>query len=202
MDIGRIASVQEYSNFMIHRLHEHVETGHVLVVQYDGFVLNAQAWEARFLDYDYIGPAVRLPDGSAGGIGGFSLRSRKLLCALRDDPDIRRYDAKREAFAEDIAICCVFRRILEDRHGIRFAPGDLADRFAAEAIVPTAVKFGFHNLMHLVCLLENGFRLQASAADGLRITFRANTALGPLSAQRQLELRARGDTWARYLPPG
>jgi tetratricopeptide (TPR) repeat protein len=199
--IDRLSSLQEYSNFMIHRLHEHVETGHVLVIQYDGFVLHPQAWDPRFLDYDYIGPAVRLPDGSAGGIGGFSLRSRRLLQALRDDPEIRRYDARREAFAEDIAICCVFRRILESRHGIRFAPADLADRFAAEAIVPSTANFGFHNLMHLVCLLENGFRLPASARDALQISFRADTLLGPIAAQRELELRARGDVWARYLPP-
>ena len=199
--VDRVASVADYSNFMVHRLHEHVETGHVLVIQYDGFVLNPQAWDARFLDYDYIGPAVRLPDGSAGGIGGFSLRSRRLLNALRDAPEIQSYDAKREAFAEDVAICCVFRRVLEERYGIRFAPGDVADRFAAEAIVPTAGSFGFHNLMHLVCLHEDRFRLPGSAPGELQITFRANTALGPIAAKRQLELRARGDVWARYLPP-
>lgn len=202
VDVGRIASIQEYSNFMIHRLHEHVRTGHVLVVQYDGFVLDARAWDERFLDYDYIGPAVRLPDGSAGGIGGFSLRSRKLLQALRDDEEIRRYDANREPYAEDIAICCAFRRILETRHGIRFAPAEVADRFAAEAIVPSAANFGFHNLMHLVSLVENRFQLPAAAPDALPITLRAETALGPVAVQRALELRARGDAWARYLPPG
>ena len=200
--IAPLRSLQDYSNFMIHGLHAHVSSGHALVVQYDGFVLHPQAWDPRFLDYDYLGPAVRLPDGSAGGIGGFSLRSRRLLEALRDDPDIRRYDAARESYAEDIAICCAFRRILEQRHGIRFAPATLADRFAAEALVPGEGTFGFHGLMHLVSLHQNGFRPQERPEEGLHIAFRASTAAGPLAVRRTLELRARGDAWARFLPAG
>lgn len=197
--IDPIRSLQAYSNFIVHRLHAHVASGHVLVIQYDGFVLNPAAWDARFLDYDYIGPAVRLPDGRAGGIGGFSLRSRRLLEALRDDPEIQRYDAEQAPYAEDIAICCAYRERLERRHGVRFAPGDLADRFAAEAIVPTVNVFGFHNLMHLVSLYQNGLQLEERPGAGLRIRFGAATELGPLSVPRELELRARGDAWARFL---
>ena len=200
--IERIASLAGYSNFMVHRLHEYIETDHVLVVQYDGFVLNSGAWDPAFLEYDYIGPAVRLPGGGAGGIGGFSLRSRKLLAALRDDPAARTYDAARAPYAEDIAICCAMRRQLESAHGIRFAPGEVADRFAAEAIAPTARTFGFHNLMHLVCLYQNAFALQDGSSDSIRITFRADSVLGPVIAHRELELRARGDTWARFMQPG
>ncbi|HTP62702.1 MAG TPA: DUF5672 family protein [Burkholderiales bacterium] len=200
--IERIASLADYSNFMVHRLCEYIDTSHVLVMQYDGFVLNPAAWDPAFLQYDYIGPAVRLPGGSAGGIGGFSLRSRKLLAALRDDPVARAYDAVQAPYAEDIAICCAMRRQLESAHGIRFAPGDLADRFAAEAIAPTARTFGFHNLMHLVCLYQNAFVLQDGLSDSIRITFRADSVLGPVIAHRELELRARGDTWARFMQPG
>ncbi len=197
--IAPIRSLQAYSNFVVHRLHAHVSSGHALVIQYDGFVLNPAAWDASFLDYDYIGPAVRLPDGRAGGIGGFSLRSRRLLEALRDDPEIRSYDAEKAPYAEDIAICCAYRERLERQHGIRFAPAEVADRFAAEAIVPTAKVFGFHNLMHLVSLYQNGFQLDGRPGAGLRIRFGAATEFGPLSVPRELELRARGDAWARYL---
>lgn len=200
--IERIASREAYSNFMIHGLHEHIPGGHALVIQYDGFVLNPGAWDAEFLGYDYIGPAVRFADGRAGGIGGFSLRSRKLLAALRDDPQVRQYDALRDAFPEDIAICCTYRDLLETRYGIQFAPGDLADRFGAEAIAPTTRTFGFHNLMHLVCFYQNGFLLPEAAADGIRVTFRADSVLGSVSAQREVELRARGDLWARHIPAG
>jgi tetratricopeptide (TPR) repeat protein len=196
--VDPIRSVQAYSNFMIHDLHAHVASRHVLVIQYDGFVLNPAAWDPGFLDYDYIGPAVRMPDGRAGGIGGFSLRSRRLLEALRDDPEIRQYDAARAPYAEDIAICVAYRDRLERRHGMRFAPGDVADRFAAEAIVPTAAVFGFHNLMHLVSLYQNGLRLPGRPDAGLPIRFNAATGSGALSVQREIELRARGDAWARF----
>jgi len=197
--IDPIRSLHAYSNFAIHKLHAHVSSRHVLVIQYDGFALNPAAWDARFLDYDYIGPAVRLPDGRAGGIGGFSLRSRRLLEALRDDPEIRKYDAEKAPYAEDIAICCAYRERLERQHGMRFAPADVADRFAAEAIVPTSKVFGFHNLMHLVSLYQSGFQLDERPGAGLRIWFKADTELGALSVQRELELRARGDAWARFL---
>jgi tetratricopeptide (TPR) repeat protein len=199
MAIDPIRSLQAYSNFVIHGLHAHVASPHVLVIQYDGFVLNPAAWNARFLDYDYIGPAVRLPDGRAGGIGGFSLRSRRLLEALRDDPEIRRYDAEKAPYAEDIAICCAYRERLERQHGLRFAPAEVADHFAAEAIVPTEKVFGFHNLMHLVSLYQNGFRFNERPGADLRIRLSATTELGALDVQRELELRARGDAWARFL---
>jgi tetratricopeptide (TPR) repeat protein len=200
--IERIGSTAAYSNFMVHRLHEYVggwgEATHVLVIQYDGFVLNPGAWDPAFLQYDYIGPAVRFPDGRAGGIGGFSLRSRRLLAALRDDAAVRGYDAAQAPFAEDVAISWVYRRRLEERHGVRFAPAEVADRFAAEAIAPTERSFGFHNLMHLVSLLQHGFRLRDRPGDGVPMTFRAASALGPVSVTRELELRARGDAWVRH----
>jgi tetratricopeptide (TPR) repeat protein len=200
--IERVASREAYSNFMIHRLHEHIGTSHALVIQYDGFVLSPGAWDAEFLGYDYIGPAVRFDDGSAGGIGGFSLRSRKLLAALRDDPEIRQYDASKVSYPEDVAICFAFRKRLETRHGIRFAPAEVADRFAAEAIAPSAKSFGFHNLMHLVCLYQNDFRLPEEPADAIRVSFGAQSALGPLRVRREVALRSRGDLWPKLFPSG
>jgi Flp pilus assembly protein TadD len=200
--IDRVGSREAYSNFMIHTLHAHVPGGHALVIQYDGFVLNPAAWDPHFLSYDYIGPAVRFADGRAGGIGGFSLRSRKLLAALRDDPQVRQYDASKVNYPEDVAICYSFRNLLETRHGIRFAPGGVADRFAAEAVAPSARSFGFHNLMHLVCLYQNDFRLPESPGHDIRVTFRAQSALGAVNVQREVELRARGDVWPRFFPSG
>ena len=38
----------------MHRLASYIETDFVLIVQYDGFVLHAQAWDDDFLNYDYI----------------------------------------------------------------------------------------------------------------------------------------------------
>lgn len=44
-----------YSKFILEELVHYVETDFCLVVQADGFVLNASRWNPRFLDYDYIG---------------------------------------------------------------------------------------------------------------------------------------------------
>jgi len=52
--------------------------------------------------------------------------------------------------------------------------------------------------MHLVNLAQHGFRMPA--AGGMRIMFRADSALGTLSAEREIELRARGDLWAGFIP--
>ena len=153
-------------------------------------------------DSSFSSDSVCIVTGAAGGIGGFSLRSRRLLQALRDDPEIRRYDAARAPYAEDIAICCAYRERLEREHGMRFAPADVADRFAAEAIVPTAGTFGFHNLMHLVSFYQGGLVLGERAGADLRVWFSAATGSGALRVQREIELRARGDAWARFLQPG
>jgi tetratricopeptide (TPR) repeat protein len=190
MRTDRIASSAEYSNFLIHKLHEYVHTDYVLIVQYDGFVLNEAAWDPQFLEYDYIGATISINKRSIVGNGGFSLRSRKLLDALRDDPEIRRYDPFRQAYSEDLAICDTYRPLLESRHGIRFAPETVADRFSAELKAPSTRTFGFHNLIHLVSLYENRFRLRESDADGaVEMVFRASTELGSFADRREMQLR-------------
>jgi hypothetical protein len=187
--VERIGSSAQYSNFVVHRLHEYVATDHVLIVQYDGFVLNPAAWRPEFLAYDYIGATIAINRRRLVGNGGFSLRSRRLLLALRDDPDIAHYDARRDALSEDLAICQRYRPVLESRYGMRFAPENVADEFAAELKRPTARNFGFHNLIHLVALHQQGFALPQDALDGaVDIAFRADSELGVLTAHRQLDL--------------
>src|SRR5437868_83445 len=69
--IPPVKSAAEYSNFMIHDLPRHIDTNFVLVVQYDGFVLDQDSWHADFLDYDYIGPKVPVGGSHVVGNGGF-----------------------------------------------------------------------------------------------------------------------------------
>lgn len=143
--IAPIASIEEYSRFMVKDLERHVQTEFVLVVQYDGYVLNADAWSDDFRQYDYIGARWDAMDGTAVGNGGFSLRSKRLLRALQD-PEIA------QLVPEDAAICCTYRPLLEQRYGIRFAPPALADRFSFETFPPQAPTFGFHGVAHLASL--------------------------------------------------
>lgn len=198
--IDPVRSAADYSNFMIHELHRHVETDHALVVQYDGFVLNAAAWDAAFLAYDYVGAKIPVGDRFLVGNGGFSLRSKKLLRALHTDEEVRRYDARSHPYQEDLAICHAYRERLETRHGIRIAPESLADRFAVEHTSPNAGCFGFHNIVHLAGLYETGFCTPVHEVECVVATFNAETELGPLVERRELEVRGNDAFWNARRP--
>jgi len=138
--IAPLTSRDDYSRFVLASLLDHVDTPHVLLVQWDVYALNAAAWRSDFLDCDYIGAKwFWAPEGQRVGNGGFSLRSRRLLEALRD-PRIVLTEA------EDVTICRTFRTLLEREHAIRFATESQADRFAFEAAYPIGLPFGFHGL--------------------------------------------------------
>jgi hypothetical protein len=140
--IHDIPSRDAYSEFVLKSLLRYVETSHVLLVQWDGYVVNPAAWDPAFLDCDYIGAKWFWAEaGKRVGNGGFSLRSRKLLEAVQD-PRIHLVDN------EDVAICRAFRPLLEAEHRIRFADEALADRFSFEAAYPIGKPFGFHGLFN------------------------------------------------------
>lgn len=47
--IEPIDSVEKYSEFILGELDKYVDTSHVLIVQYDGFILNPDSWTDDFL---------------------------------------------------------------------------------------------------------------------------------------------------------
>jgi Protein of unknown function (DUF5672) len=135
--------VPAYSHFMLRGLLPHVHGTHVLVVQWDGYVLDAAQWDPRFLDHDYIGAPLRgQPPARAVGNGGFSLRSRRLLQALQDPTLTERHP-------EDLCICHDHRARLEREHGLNFSPPDVASRFSYERVPPSGPTFGFHGLFNM-----------------------------------------------------
>ncbi|MEE4451716.1 DUF5672 family protein [Novosphingobium resinovorum] len=137
--IRRIGSSAAYSDFL---LAEHVETSHCLVAQWDGHVLDAGRWRPQFLDYDYIGASwPQFGDGHDVGNGGFSLRSRRLMEACRM-PQFT------PLHPEDVAIGRANRGWLEQQ-GLRFAPRDLADIFAAERAGDVGTAFGYHGVFNM-----------------------------------------------------
>lgn len=140
VDIGPLASREGYSHFVLKDLLPHVSTSHVLLVQWDGFVVNPGAWDDAFLGCDYLGAKwFWHDDGMRVGNGGFSLRSHRLLEALGDPRIV--LDG-----AEDTTIGRTFRPLLEREHGIHFGSEALADRFSFEAAYPIGTPFGFHGL--------------------------------------------------------
>ena len=143
VSIPKIRTAAEYSRFVLHDLIHHVSTSHCLIVQWDGFVLNPNAWDPAFLDYDYVGaPWPQFDDGKDVGNGGFSLRSRKLLEACGNE----RF---RPHHPEDVAICRTNHALLEDL-GMRFAPRSEADRFSFERTTPCQPTFGFHGIFNMI----------------------------------------------------
>ncbi len=137
--IADIKNVAAYSDFIVGKLGDCFSGEHVLIVQWDGFILDAKRWDARFLHYDYIGAP--WPDAEKTvGNGGFSLRSRKLWDALREV-------APTTTHPEDACICIDYRSQLE-AHGIRFAPYSIATGFAWEAAEPETPTFGFHGFFN------------------------------------------------------
>lgn len=145
--IRPLTTRSDYSRFMLRDLAEHVSTSHALCVQWDGYVLNGEAWDPLFLDYDYIGaiwPHFR--EGHTVGNGGFSLRSQRLLRATADLPQV-------DSEPEDVLICRTFRPVLEAK-GIKFAGEEIASAFAYERTCPTGNEFGFHGAFNLVRYLS------------------------------------------------
>jgi len=147
-----------YSKFILEELVHYVETDFCLVVQADGFVLNASRWNPRFLDYDYIGAPwpsdLKLQPGdipldvsnNSVGNGGFSLRSKKLL---QETSKIAFDELTFLSKSEDFIIChYLYDQMLAA--GIKFPEPELAAQFSIES--PTAAygqnpktSFGFHS---------------------------------------------------------
>ncbi len=147
VQIAPLRSGADYSNFLLRELAGHIRTDHCLIVQWDGFVVDAEQWDPAFLEYDYIGaPWPQFDDGRDVGNGGFSLRSRKLLDACRGPGFICSHP-------EDVAIGRLNRDFLERECGILFADRETAARFAHERSTPKSPTFGFHGVFNMIPLL-------------------------------------------------
>lgn len=142
--IEPLRSSRDYSDFMLRALVDHIHTDHCLVVQWDGFVIDARQWDPAFLRYDYIGaPWPQFHDGHDVGNGGFSLRSRRLLEACRAS----RFEG---GHPEDVAICRTNRSMLERVYRLAFADRGTAARFSFERAVPADPTFGFHGIFNMI----------------------------------------------------
>ena len=140
--ISNLESSAGYSRFILSEMVQYITTSHVLVVQWDGFVLHPEAWDPAFMEFDYIGAVwPQFTDGAVVGNGGFSLRSKRLLDAccslgLAEHP-------------EDVAICRTHRARLEEEFGVRFASPSIAVHFSYERTERVGTEFGFHGVFNL-----------------------------------------------------
>lgn len=154
VQIEALSSLQMYSDFMLTRAHEFVETQHALVVQHDGYIVNPKMWTSAFLSFDYIGAP--WSDGAVGN-GGFSLRSKVLMARVADlcqkfsgTPAVVVESQGRTVGVtnEDVVICRGLRSELE-RAGFAFAPASIAARFSVEEGYDVTRAFGLHGTVAL-----------------------------------------------------
>ena len=143
----------DYSQFIINKLPYIISTSYVLVIQWDGFIINPNAWTPEFLEYDYIG-APWPPFNHICGNGGFSLRSKKFLAAQKklipniDYQEILRAGVRKD-LPEDFILAFYYRKYFEDC-GCKFAPTELGYRFSIEVgdYNKNNIPFGFHGIHH------------------------------------------------------
>lgn len=150
IQIPKLQGVAGYSEFVIRELHKYIDTSHVLLIQWDGYVLNPLAWQSRFLGFDWVSPAC----GNWVGIGGFSLRSKKLLQVAAQ------LHANERPHPEDSWLTIKHRKELEQKYGMKFCPVEVANGFAQESRAynakanvwsgtptPWGGQFGFHSYL-------------------------------------------------------
>ncbi len=162
IQIPKITSIEEYNELVLAEAWKHVETNFVQIIQWDGHVINPNAFRQQFLEVDYIGAVWPHHKKRRVGNGGFSLRSRKLMKAvdglLSDVPDWR-------TIPEDELICRILGERLENEHGLTFAKGILAQKYSVEwNFEDNVVPFGFHGLAMLIATHKNDI---PSLLDGL-----------------------------------
>lgn len=136
--IPKITSKDSYSHFLIKEMHKYIETDYVLTVQHDGWIISGDAWTDEFYEYDFIGAPWLYIDSRNVGNGAVSWRSRKLINALGTDNFIEIVPP------EDEIIGRLYRKYLETKYGIKYAPEELAHKFSYELNEPTQKTFGFH----------------------------------------------------------
>jgi len=128
----------------------HMQTSHILYMEWDSAVLNPLAWNPDWLHYDYVGapwPPFHEPgwtdcDGHTNNVGngGFSLRSKNYCKWTRIMTDQFKNDPG--VISSDKFPCLTKRPWLEE-NGVIFAPDYEAMAFSCENRIFCG-QFGYH----------------------------------------------------------
>lgn len=165
-DFNRIS----YNRLILKDLNDFIDTSHVLIYQYDGMAIRKNYWTNDYFNYDYIGAPTffntlknqNIEDYIENHLkqnknqedtkklitmgGGFSLRSKKLLEILKNDENIIDslvYSSQNYMISEDHIICVIYKKYLEKKYGIKFAPLEVAFKFSNE-FFSHGYSLGFH----------------------------------------------------------
>lgn len=161
--IDKINTVHEYQIFKVKIMPSILlpvlQTDYYLIIDWDGFIVNTDAWSDAFLGFDYIGAP--FPFGDICGNGGFSLRSRKFLETQYDlCKDFNIYN-----LPEDVVLSFVLRSKFKNR-GCSHSPTKIGYQFATESGGYDNYKsFGFHSFLY-----NPQFKSRLSAFDGKKFS--------------------------------
>jgi hypothetical protein len=122
----------EYNKFVLENLVNYFDTDFVLTIQDDGFIINQNKWDCKFLSFDYIGAPwpISWPgcDINNVGNGGFSLRSKKFTQYTRDLCEFI------PGNGEDELACRKYFHVMK-AWGINFADEKTASEFSVEHVI-------------------------------------------------------------------
>lgn len=143
IEVDPIDSLQSYSTLVEHNIGPKLHTSHCLIIQHDGFVLNANAWRDYMLTYDYVGapflPRIKDKNYSRDeegrfwsiGNGGFSLRSKRLLLAAYH---YQLSDNFQYTNGHEDGFFCVLHRYFLEQNGFVWADTVEAQCFSLEKL--------------------------------------------------------------------
>lgn len=148
--VEKMRDIEDYNRIILEQLPTVVEQDFCIVAQFDGFILNANAFSPDFYYFDYIGALWPNFTEHCVGNGGFSWRSRRLLQAVAKMAHLRE-----SGQPEDLFICRTLRAELESQHGCVFADVASAKRFSYEIVPHDQPSFGFHGIFNLPMVYRN-----------------------------------------------
>lgn len=146
IDFGEVKLIEEKSDTIdewnynvIYNLGDHIKTEYALLIHADGFVVNPKKWKEGWLEYDYIGSPWPLPSdnysyrdifGRVQRVGNsVSLRSKRLIdLAKQQDIEWRTFHGN----TNEDGFICVNNRHMYEKHGMKFAPFEVALFFGRE----------------------------------------------------------------------
>ena len=139
----------------------------MILIHWDGWIVNPSCWRDEFLQYDYIGAPWWYDDGLNVGNGN-AIRSMRLMRFLQQNTA----EFPLTTYKEDDLISRTYRPMLQ-RHDFKWPPETLASQFSFECTRPSwsSRHFMFHDSFNFPLVLA-GERLD----ERVRL-MRANPAI-------------------------
>ena len=143
IQIDSFSNVGEWGKFIVFDLYKYITSKYIILIHADGFIVNPDSWDEKFLMYDYIGAPWPLPKDNFsfrdyyGNIirhgNSVSLRSFNILKL----PSKLKLSWEEDSgyFHEDGFLCVAKRHELVKK-SIEFAPFDVACKFSHETQIP------------------------------------------------------------------